>query len=300
MIVNIKNSLIIATRQIYYNIKFLLLMWVSNSIGALVLTIPVYYLLTENLSRSLVSDRLAAGFDYLWFIQFSNLYKSNLEQLPYLIYSIVGVYTLVQTFFLGGLISIFHLPKKNHMVDFFYGGVKFWLRFFKILLISLVLFAAAFIINDLLGDLISWAFERTGNYMTDFILRSLRYIILIILIGFVTIVSDYAKVHIGVTDDNKIFNSIKLSVLFIKHNFNIVFTVFFLVAVIGALGAIVYNIIEIFIPRTPYYFLVLAFILQQMLVIFRLAVRMLFYSTEVFLYKDLNADFIEPVIVEKV
>lgn len=253
-----------------------------------------------NLSRSLVSDRLAAGFDYLWFIQFSNLYKSNLEQLPYLIYSIVGVYTLVQTFFLGGLISIFHLPKKNHMVDFFYGGVKFWLRFFKILLISLVLFAAAFIINDLLGDLISWAFERTGNYMTDFILRSLRYIILIILIGFVTIVSDYAKVHIGVTDDNKIFNSIKLSVLFIKHNFNIVFTVFFLVAVIGALGAIVYNIIEIFIPRTPYYFLVLAFILQQMLVIFRLAVRMLFYSTEVFLYKDLNADFIEPVIVEKV
>lgn len=300
MIVSIKNSLIIANRQIYYNIKFLLLMWVSNSIGALVLTIPVYYLLSENLSRSLVSDRLAAGFDYLWFIQFSNLYKSNLEQLPYLIYSIVGVYTLVQTFYLGGLISIFHLPKKNHMVDFFYGGVKFWLRFFKILLISLVLFAAAFIINDLLGDLISWAFERTGNYMTDFILRSLRYIILIILIGFVTIVSDYAKVHIGVTDDYKIFNSIKHSALFIKNNFNTVFTVFFLVAVIGALGAIVYNIIEIFIPRTPYYFLVLAFILQQMLVIFRLAVRMLFYSTEVFLYKDLNADLVEPVIVEKV
>jgi len=300
MIVSIKNSLIIANRQIYYNIKFLLLMWVSNSIGALVLTIPVYYLLSENLSRSLVSDRLAAGFDYLWFIQFSNLYKSNLEQLPYLIYSIVGVYTLVQTFYLGGLISIFHLPKKNHMVDFFYGGVKFWLRFFKILLISLVLFAAAFIINDLLGDLISWAFERTGNYMTDFILRSFRYIILIILIGFVTIVSDYAKVHIGVTDDYKIFNSIKQSALFIKNNFNTVFTVFFLVAVIGALGAIVYNIIEIFIPRTPYYFLVLAFILQQMLVIFRLAVRMLFYSTEVFLYKDLNADLVEPVIVEKV
>lgn len=298
MIINIKNSLIIGTRQIYYNTKFLLLMWISNSIGALVLTIPVYYLLSENLSRSLVSDKLAAGFDYLWFLQFANLYKSNLEQLPYLIYSIVGVYTLVQTFYLGGLISVFHLPKKNHMVDFFYGGIKFWLRFFKILLISLVLFAAAFIINDLLGDLISWAFERTGNYMTDFILRSLRYIILIILIGVVTIISDYAKVHIGVTDDNKIFESIKQSFLFIKHNFNIVFTVFFLVAIIGALGAIIYNIIEIFIPRTPYYFLLLAFILQQMLVIFRLAVRMLFYSTEVFLYKDLSADLIETVIIE--
>ena len=48
-----------------------------------------------------------------------------------------------------------------------------------------------------------------------------------------------------------------------------------------------------FIPRTPFYFLIVSFILQQMLIIFRLFIRMYFCATEVNLYKDLSADVIE-------
>jgi hypothetical protein len=124
----------------------------------------------------------------------------------------------------------------------------------------------------------------------DFILKGLRYILLVFMIGVVTLLSDYSKISLAVRDKTKLFRELYMAIIFIKNHFNKVFTVFLIVAVIGALGVLVYNVIGKFIPRTPSYFLVLSFVLQQMLIIFRLLIRMLFCSTEVILYKDLSAE----------
>ena len=69
-----------------------------------------------------------------------------------------------------------------------------------------------------------------------------------------------------------------------------------MVAVFGAIGAIIYNLVRVTIPETPFYFLIVSFILQQMLIIFRLLIRMLFYSTEVILFNDLIAEVISPKV----
>ena len=119
-----------------------------NAGSALVLAVPVFNVLLDNIGTSLTSDHLAHSFDYFWYIQFRNLYSIQLDQLPLGIYFTVGVYAPIQTFFLGGLISVFHIPDKNHTVDFFFGGVRYFARFVKVLLISLLFFAAAFKIND--------------------------------------------------------------------------------------------------------------------------------------------------------
>jgi hypothetical protein len=60
----------------------------------------------------------------------------------------------------------------------------------------------------------------------------------------------------------------------------------------GAAGAIIYNFADSFLPKTTYAYFGLAFILQQLLIIFRLFVKMLFVSTEITIYKDLNAGII--------
>ena len=67
------------------------------------------------------------------------------------------------------------------------------------------------------------------------------------------------------------------------------------VSVIGALGAVIYNLMIIYVPRAPYYFLILTFILQQLLIIFRLSITMFFYATEVFLFKDQDAEVISKL-----
>lgn len=293
MILGLKHTLTHGVRSVFHNAKFVMIMWAFNAASAIVLVVPVYTILVDNLGTSLASDKLAQHFDYMWYLQFRNLYSTQLDQVPLSIYFVVGIYALIQTFFLGGLISIFQTPDKNHMVDFFYGGVKYFVRFTKVLILSLIFFLAAFKINDYSGELITLIFKNSENVTGDFILKSIRYVLLIFFIGIVTIVSDYSKVSLAVKDKNQILNECYNAIRFIITNFNKVFITFLIVAMIGALGSIVYNILGRLIPRTPFYFLFLSFFLQQMLIIFRLFVRMLFYSTEVNIFKDLSADVIK-------
>lgn len=300
MTITIKKSLVLGIRYIFRNAKFIFLLWGTNSLAAFLLSMPIYYLLMDNLTHSLLSDQLAMEFDFTWYIQFRNIYSSSIGEIPFMIYSMVGVYILVQIFYIGGLISIFNFPEKNHMVDFFYGGVKHWLRFTKVALISLVPFLAAFILHDYLGLLIEWGFAETENQMADFIIRLARYILLVFFIGLITIISDYSKVYMAVHDSRRAFHAIAKASIFIKNNFNKTFTVFLIIACIGASGAILYNILEAYIPRTPFYFLILSFIVQQMLIIFRLFIRMYFCATEVLLFKDLSADVIELKAKEQI
>ena len=288
-----------AMRLVFKNFKLVFLLWGLNFLFAFVLTVPLYILLANNIGHSVVSEDLMLGFDYVWYIQFRNIYQTSLDNMPLLLYSIVGIYVLIQTFFLGGLIAVFNYPKKNHIVDFFYGGVTYWLRFMKIVLVALIFFALAFLINDLLGDAISWLFFRNENLWADFILRSLRYIILLFLIGVVTMISDYAKVYMAIEDEHKLIPAINATLIFIKQNFNIVFSIFLFVAVIGAAGSVIYNLMGSKIPRVPFYFLIISFVLQQMLIIFRLLVRMLFTSSEVLVYKDLSADIVSAEVQEQ-
>ncbi|MGD8779773.1 MAG: hypothetical protein PVH88_12530 [Ignavibacteria bacterium] len=292
MKITIKNIMIDGTRTVFHNFKFVILHWGLNVCAAFILSIPIYTYLIDNLSHSFTSDSLGLGFDFFWYVQFRKLYEIHLKVLPVSIYGMVAIYAMVQTFFLGGLVAVFHIPKKNHMVDFFYGGVKFWLRFIKVTIISLLFFAIAFVINDLLGFAIIYIFQSTEHVLAEFIFSSIRYLLLIFLIGVVTIISDYSKVSLAIEDKTKIFRAVYDAIIFIKKNFQLVFIVFLLIAITGAAGVVVYNLIGRQIPRTPYYFLILSFILQQMLIIFRLLIRMFFTATEVSLYKDLNAEIV--------
>lgn len=292
MIKDIKRVLVLGVRAVFHNIKFLTLFWVFNAASAMVLSVIIYSILSDSLSRSIISDKLTASFDYFWFIQFRQIYEMQLEQMPLVIIAVVVIYTVIQTFFLGGLVAVFHQPAKNHTVDFFYGGVKYFNRFMKVTIISVLLYGVAFIINDYTGDFISWLFKNSESVLWEFIARSLRYLLLIFLIGVTSLFSDYSKISLAVKDTTEVARGVYYAAIFVKKNFYLVFLTFLIVSVLGAVGVLVYNLIELSIPRTPFYLLIITFILQQMLIIFRLFIRMFFCATEVTLYKDLSADII--------
>ncbi|MCF8261013.1 MAG: hypothetical protein K9J12_09580 [Melioribacteraceae bacterium] len=295
----ILKSLKLGIREVYRNFKFVWILWAFNSASALVVAMPIYYLLTKDLNFSLYNDRLVESFDFIWYLQFRHQYQTNIGEFVYIFLAVVGIYSLMRTFFLGGLVAVFNSPKKNHTVDFFYGGVKYWWRFIKIVVISLFFFALSFGINDLLGELIEYGYKNSEELVTEMVLSSIRYLLLLFLIGSVTLISDYSKIYLAIKDEFRIFYGIKESLKFLKNNFTIVFTVFFIVAAMGAAGVTAYNLAGGYIPKTPFYFLIVSFILQQMLIIFRLLIRMLFCSTEVIIFKDLSAEMVKAEITEE-
>ncbi len=295
---NFKDILQSGFRLIYDNVKFLWLFWGTNLAFSFVLSLPLYYILSDNLLHSNLSKKVIYEFDYIWFLQFKQIYATNISQIPYLIYGLAGIYILIQNFYVGGLLSVFHNNKKNYYVDFFYGGVKYWYRFAKVLLLSIIFYAIAFILNDLLGDVLIYAFANKENAALEFILRAIRYILLIFFIGIVSIMSDYIKVAIAVKDNNDIYNEIIFTIKFLKENFSKAFGVFIFVSLLGAFGAVVYNVIDNIVPKSTYFYFLFAFIIQQLLILFRLIVRMLFSATEITLYKDINAPIIFASVEE--
>lgn len=279
------------------NKKYIWLFWFVNIAFGVILSLPIYYILEDNLIHSAYNHKLSFGFDYIWYLQFRELYKASIGVVPFMIYTTVGVYILIQVFFVGGIISVVNIPKKNHFVDFFYGGVKYWFRFTKVLFISLIFYAIAFLLNDYLGLFVQYLFSGNAR-LVEFILRSSRYILLIFLIGIVSLISDYTKTALALKESEKVLKEIVNVVKFLRHNFYRVFIIFFVVSCLGAIGSVIYNFVDSFLPKTIYLYFALAFILQQLLIIFRLLVRMLFISTEVLIYKDLNAQIISTYAEE--
>ncbi len=288
----IKEILTEGARLVFYNQKFAIILWGTNALLSLVLTIPIYALLTVNIGHSLIGKLLSQNFDYVWLIQFLHKYSTELSQIPILLYGVIVIYILLNAFYAGGLIAVFNHPKKNHVIDFFYGGVKYWFRFLKVVAISLIFYAIVFFIYELFGRLSSSLFSNSTSYYPDFIFRLTRYVLLIFFIGIISMISDYARVLLAVTNNQNVLKAILNSTKFILKNFNEIFSVFLTVALLGAAGVILYNVVGLFIPKSPIYFLLLTFILQQILIIFRLNIRMFFFSTEVILYKDLKAEMI--------
>ncbi len=292
MIKDIKGVLEAGARLVWKNHKFVYLFWGTNIVFGIILTLPLFYILNDNLIHSAMSDSLFFSLDYTWYVQIMYIYKSSIGVYPFLIYSVIGAYTLIQVFYLGGIISVMNNPAKNHYVDFFYGCVKYVYRFTKILFMSLFFYFLAFKINDYLGQLLTYLFANQEQRLAEFILRAARYSLLIFLIGVVTMVSDYSKISSAIKDNARVWPEIKHAIRFIKKNFPVVFTVFLIVASMGALGVVIYDLTANYLPKTTYLFFILSFILQQLLIIFRFLIRMYFYASQVFVFKDLNAPII--------
>jgi len=279
-------------RLVTKNGKYIFLLWGTNIVLSLILTIPIFVMLQDNLAHSLWSDSLALKLNYFWLLQFQNNNGNLLDKLPFLFLSIVGLNILIQKLYQGGLIAVFNNRKKNHISDFFYSGVKFWYRFVKVSLIAIVLLAIIFLIDSKVDSGIEYLTEDLNSVLFDIIIRSIRYLTLLFLIGIISILSEYTQIYLALNDSQKIWKGFSYTLKLIKKRFFLVFMTFLIVSIIGALGAIVYNIVAIFIPRSPFYFLILTFVLQQMLIIFRLSITMLLYATEVYLFKDQNAEII--------
>ena len=280
-------------RLVTKNWLYVFLLWGTNIVFSLVLAIPIFALLQDNLTHSLWSSKLALELNYSWLLQFQNSNQNLLDKLPILFFSIVGLNMLIQKLYQGGLIAVFNNPKKNHISDFFYSGVKYWYRFVKVSVIAITLLALIFLLDSKIDGWIEYLTKNSNSVLLDLAIRTIRYIVLLFLIGVISILSEYTQVFLALRDSQKIRTAIKFTFLFIRKKFFLVFVTFLIVSIIGALGAIVYNIVAIFIPRSPFYFLILTFILQQMLIIFRLAITMLLYATEVYLFKDQNAEIIQ-------
>jgi hypothetical protein len=86
------------------------------------------------------------------------------------------------------------------------------------------------------------------------------------------------------------------AIIFIKKNFSVVIVLFLLLASCVLAAAILYNVVDGTIPKSSLLLIALTFSIQQLLIVFRLIMRMVFFTSELIIFRDLNAEIISPLL----
>ncbi len=300
MLTLIRDAIRTGTKKVNYNLHFIALLWIINIAFAMVLSMTLFRLLNADLSRSAVGDTLLQGFDGRWFEEFFFRSRVTLEMFPHTLIIVGSIYILIQTFLLGGLIAVLNShERKTLFIDFFYGGVQYFYRFFKILLIMLAVYAGLFLVN------------RWGTAATEILLGGseseiltiaviiTRYCLLALIFFFLNIVSDYTKIAIVVRQENRVLREWWRAGRFAIANAGSTIGLYVALFLLGAAFFGIYFVLEgLCEPVSSYGMIFLVFVLHQIYIGARIWLRMMFYAGQLSLWNELNAELIIPPVEE--
>ncbi len=262
-------------------VRMVVYLWLINFVFSLLIVTPVYFLINKDISRSLMADQIAKGIDFLWLGDI--IYKYQ-DFFPALVgwFLIPGIFFLLLYVFLnGGIIGgIAAQDEKINMTSFFSDCGKYFLRFLRVFLISLVVYFVVFggIFRGISALFKLW----TKNASTEWplILSSiLTFLIQVLLFSIVRMFFDYVRVRLVVEDSKKTIRATLLNLAFIGKRFFRAWSLYLLVGLIVVIFGVVYLAVYQPLPKIGL-LVILAFIWQQAYILTKMWTKILFYSTE--------------------
>ena len=189
------------------NLKFIILLLIVNISFAILLTGPVYLLLDDSLSRSLLGSSLIKSFDIQFFIELEYNNRDTIKFFPTIILLVGIIYAFIQIFLTGGIFEILNSnEKKNLFIDFFYGCVRYFYRFFIVFILSIICFGILYYLNLIYIEYINILTFKTESNTVLIMANISRYVIIAILFCFLNMVFDYVKISIVVKQSHNVFN----------------------------------------------------------------------------------------------
>ncbi|MFB0565449.1 MAG: hypothetical protein ACETWK_07195 [Candidatus Aminicenantaceae bacterium] len=268
--------------------RIVLYLWITNFVFSLVIVAPFYFLLSKEFSRSLIGNKLGAGFDLLWlgdlFYKFNNIPPALIGW-----FLVPGILFLLLYMFLnGGIIGRIVAQRESVNFSNFFGDCgKYFLCFFRIFLISLIGYALVF---GVIYRYISELFELwTDNASTEWpliISSNIKFLILILLFSIIRMFFDYARVSVVVEDSRRAIRATILSLSFVGKRF---FKAWFLYLLVGIISLIFFAVclrISRILPSSGL-LIIVVFLWHQIYILSRMWTKMLFFSSEYhFFYQE--------------
>lgn len=292
--------------------KMILLLFIINLLFSLLLAIPMYNSLKDSFGYSEAGDRMAEGFDYLWWEEFRDQSRglettftpsiigkgailNNLEGLARMrflslppIILIAGVlYIILHTFLAGGILSIFkEKTLKFTMEKFFRGAGKYFFPFILLTLSSWIFFyAVVTIFGSGFNFIVRDVSRNSLSEIPPFYLGLLFNVILLFLFFFIQMVFDYARIKIVLEDHSNIFKTALNALSFVlKHPLSTL-GLYYLIFFISFVVSVLYILFKEIIPQSTWPGVLIAFFLQQLFIFAIIWLRCCLYSSQMELYR---------------
>jgi hypothetical protein len=283
------------------NLKFLIFLWIINLAFAAILTGPIFGLLKESLFHNIRGEELTLSFDFQWFMEFKYTYNEALQSLPNILIMVGIIYVLIQVFLMGGIFEVLNSEaRKNHFIDYFYGCVRYFFRFFKVFLITLVCYGGLYYLNQIYIKYIQVITYSTESQFVIMAANIIRYLLIAAIFGVLNIIFDYVRIRIVVHQSYETLKDLWLTFKFLIKNFWTVSSLFWMVACSGLVIFLLYSLIDNFFNPTSYLTIILLIFIRQFYLIGKIWVKLLFCSCQLELYKEINSSAAEAVEVSEI
>jgi hypothetical protein len=251
---------------------------------------PFYRRMDEALSRQPAAESLISSLTMSFLVDFRSVNAEFFEDLTYTVGGAVFLMFLLHVFFAGGLLAVFHSEDRSFTFPkFFAGSGTYFLRFLRLAVLTL---AALFGISEAKRRFLDPIVERAEAAQTSewggLLWQWWPALAVLLVVTFVVLVADYAKVRTVVEGRKSMLGAIVRSLVLILRHPRRTLGLFFLIALLEGGVLLLFTVFQRFAENVrSTAALVAALVLSQALVFSRLAFRALHFSAEVATAKDL-------------
>jgi hypothetical protein len=280
--------------------RIILLLLVANILISIPVVVPFFLLIAQTSSERLAANAMLADkLDLNWMTDLINERFPG-ESLASLggqmgaLLLVMGVsYLLLNTLFAGGILEVFASQDGRFAMRRFWAGcgAYFW-RFFRLLLISLLFYGAAYFVYFLISKPIDAAAKQAATFTPVFYRRWAASLLLLLLFAFVNMIFDYAKIGAVVGDRRGMFRETIRAVRFGLRNFFRAYSLYWLIGLVGLGLFALLAWLRGLVNQRSILAVLLATLLAQAAMAARMWTRLAFFAGELDLYRRLA-----PVVV---
>lgn len=261
-----------------------LIYFINLFIGILIV-FPIFGLIDDEIGNSLVINELLKGFDATVFSDFVNETSSGLKVIWLQVKKIIPIYWLISIFLAGGIIKTLD-QNKFTMTSFFSGAGYNFFRFLGIGFVMIILqITALFLVYYSTFEIIKFVSETASSeeiyyriFFTGFSIHTFLFLILLM-------VNDYAKFYAVFHNSRNFIKAIFGGFAYVFRNFFRTFGLYFILIILPVAMLFGYFKIDTEIETHTKLGIFIMFLVQQIIIIFRVWFRIWIYSSPLQMYK---------------
>jgi len=276
--------------------RMILLLLAANILVSIPVAVPLFMLIAQTTNDRLAADAMLADkLDLNWMTDLINerLPGDSLTSLSGqvgVLLLVMGVsYLLLNTLFAGGILEVFASKDERFAMRRFWAGcgAYFW-RFFRLLLVSLLFYGAAYFVYFLISKPIDAAAKQAAAFRPVFYQRWAAVLVLVLLFAFVNMIFDYAKIGAVVGDRRRMFREALSATRFGARNFFRAYSLYWLIGLVGLGLFALLAWLRGALNQRSILVVLLAILLAQVAMATRMWTRLACYAGELDLYRRLT------------
>lgn len=267
------------------NSKMIIWIWLVDVLVAIIAAAPVYFLINKDFAHSPAAEGLKQ-MNLTWLGDFIYKYQNLLPAVTGWVLVPALIFILISIFLNGGIIGRLASGEKTTLQGFFSDCGKYFGRFFRVFLLSIPVYALVFggLVRLVSAPLTLWAKNAAGE-MPVIVASNLRFLITVLLLSIVQMYFDYVKVDLAGRDGRKVLKAAGAALAFIGKKFFKAWGLYLAVGVLFVATTAVFMALANVLPAKGVAALALCFILAQAYILARIWTKVLFFASEIELYR---------------